>query len=155
MWENKFHEQLSLLGHRNWILIVDKAYPLQSASGIMTIDTQKDPLYVLTRVLRLIKNEKHTTPIIYTDKELEYMNDALCPEVEDLKIGFKQILQGYPVKHILHDEIFAKINQVSKQFNVLVLKTENLIPYTSVFMELDCGYWSKEQEKDLREIMRL
>ena len=32
-WQEKLEEQLPLLGHRNWILIVDSAYPLQNASG--------------------------------------------------------------------------------------------------------------------------
>ncbi|MHB8337415.1 MAG: sialate O-acetylesterase [Ignavibacteriaceae bacterium] len=27
-WETTFDAQLPLLGHRNWILIVDKAFPL-------------------------------------------------------------------------------------------------------------------------------
>jgi hypothetical protein len=34
-----------------------------------------------------------------------------------------------------------------------VLKTRMTIPYTSVFLRLDCGYWSDEQEKRLREKM--
>jgi len=28
------------------------------------------------------------------------------------------------------------------------------IPYTSVFMRLDCGYWTEDQENRLREMMR-
>ena len=33
-WQTKLHQQLPLLGHRNWILIVDSAYPLQVSPGI-------------------------------------------------------------------------------------------------------------------------
>jgi hypothetical protein len=29
-WQAKLDHDLPLLGHRNWILIVDSAYPLQS-----------------------------------------------------------------------------------------------------------------------------
>jgi len=28
------------------------------------------------------------------------------------------------------------------------------IPYTSVFFELDCGYWNDQAEKKLRALMR-
>jgi hypothetical protein len=38
-WQTKLHQQLPLLGHRNWILIVDSAYPLQVSPGIETIET--------------------------------------------------------------------------------------------------------------------
>jgi hypothetical protein len=36
-------------------------------------------------------------------------------------------------------------------FRILIIKTELTIPYTSVFLELDCGYWDGEAEKQLRE----
>ena len=50
-----------------------------------------------------------------------------------------------------YDEIFSKLDAAAKLFNILVIKTDCLMPYTSVFMELDCGYWSSEKEKTLRE----
>lgn len=38
-WREKVAEAMPLLGHRNMILVVDSAYPLQSAPGIETIET--------------------------------------------------------------------------------------------------------------------
>jgi hypothetical protein len=35
----------------------------------------------------------------------------------------------------------------------VVLKTEETIPYTSVFIELGCKYWNGENEKELRKRM--
>jgi hypothetical protein len=32
----------------------------------------------------------------------------------------------------------------------LIIKTELTIPYTSVFFELECGYWNAEAEERLR-----
>jgi hypothetical protein len=43
--------------------------------------------------------------------------------------------------------------QPTKTFHVLVLKTNMKIPYMSVFIRLECGYWSAEAEKRLREKM--
>jgi len=37
---------------------------------------------------------------------------------------------------------------------VLVLKTRMAIPYTSVFLQLDCQYWSADSEARLREAMK-
>jgi len=153
MWKEKFNEQLPLLGHRNWILIVDKAYPMQSADGITTINTKKDIPEVLKVVLESIKREKHTRPIIYTDKELTFMDDKLCPGVAKFQKELKHTLEGFNVNSILHDEVFSKLDKASKLFNVLVLKTECLMPYTSIFLELNCGYWPAEKEKELRDMM--
>ena len=36
-WEERLEAELPLLGHRNWIVVTDMAYPLQSAPGIETI----------------------------------------------------------------------------------------------------------------------
>jgi hypothetical protein len=35
-----------------------------------------------------------------------------------------------------------------------MIKTDLTLPYTSVFMELDCGYWSPESEAKMREKMK-
>jgi hypothetical protein len=35
-----------------------------------------------------------------------------------------------------------------------MIKTDLALPYTTVFMELDCGYWSPENEAKMREAMK-
>jgi D-ribose pyranose/furanose isomerase RbsD len=150
-WKKEFDEMLPALGHRNWILIVDKAYPMQSAPGIETLYTGEKLLSVLKYVLNAIKDEGHVQPVIYTDKELLFMRDDLSKGVENFKSGLAQVLSKHKMEVIPHEEVFAKLDAASKLFNVLVLKTDCLMPYTSVFMELDCGYWSGEREKTLRE----
>lgn len=150
-WRKELNENLPLLGHRNWVLVVDKAYPLQSASGIQTIYADEDLLDVLKLVLKEFKRLKHVKPIVYTDKELLFMRDDLCKGVDSFKSNLTQLLSKQSVQVIPHDEIFSKLDAAAKLFNILVIKTDCLMPYTSVFMELDCGYWSSEKEKTLRE----
>jgi hypothetical protein len=36
-WQTKLAQILPLMGHRNWIMIVDSAYPLQSSAGVETL----------------------------------------------------------------------------------------------------------------------
>ena len=50
-WEAVLTRRLPLLGHRNWIVVADAAYPAQSNPGIETIATGADHLQVLARVL--------------------------------------------------------------------------------------------------------
>lgn len=50
-----------------------------------------------------------------------------------------------------HERIIAKLDESAKLFNVVILKSTLTIPYTSVFLELDCGYWNADAEKRLRD----
>lgn len=153
MWKKGFKELLPLLGHRNWVLIVDKAFPLQSSQGMKYIDTGEPLTDVLEYVLAEINEAPHLKPVIYTDRELEFMSDDLCSGVKNLRRDISG-KAGKEVKSIPHDEIFAKLDNASKLFNVAVLKTESLMPYTSVFIELDCGYWDSGKEKELKSKMK-
>lgn len=156
MWKKKIHDILPLFGHRNWILIVDKAFPLQNTAGMSYVDTGSDLPDVLSFVLDEIKAAPHIRPAVYADRELSLMNDALCPGIEKLKERIFSILDGYGAgkpEQLLHEEVFGKLDRAASLFGVLVLKTENLMPYTSIFIELDCGYWPAENEVALRNIM--
>ena len=72
-WHVKLRQQLPLLGHRNWIMIVDSAYPLQVAPGIQTLATNTDQLEVTREVLAMLDNSVHVRPNIYLDAELPFV----------------------------------------------------------------------------------
>src|SRR5260370_30781293 len=71
-WQTKLHQQLPLLGHRNWILIVDSAYPLQVSTDIATINTGATHLTLPTAVLTALDRSNHVIPIIYLSATLPY-----------------------------------------------------------------------------------
>jgi hypothetical protein len=50
-WNKQLTGAMPLLGHRNWILVVDSAYPLQTAPGIEAIETNAAQLEVVRAVL--------------------------------------------------------------------------------------------------------
>ena len=45
------------------------------------------------------------------------------------------------------------LDESSSLFTTLVIKTNCTIPYTSVFLQLDCAYWGAENEAVLRQKM--
>src|ERR1700721_2020234 len=61
-WHTKLNQELLLLGHRNWILIVDSAYPLQVSPGIETIETNADQLDVTREVVPALDAPTHAPP---------------------------------------------------------------------------------------------
>ncbi len=149
MWKTEFERVLPLLGHRNWILVVDKAYPLQSAAGMTYINSSEPIEEVLKYVLQSIDQESHIKPIIYTDRELQALNQFGGKEAE-MVATINGVLDGREVESIMHDDIFGKLDTASKLFNVIVIKTESTVAYSSVFVELDCGYWTAQKEAKLR-----
>jgi len=153
-WQQRVTGELPLMGHRNWIVIVDSAYPLQSSSGVETIETSADQLVVLDYVLNAVKASKHVRPLVHTDSELQYVPEGEVPGVEQYREQLKGRLSGIPVDSVLHQTLIDRLNEMGKSFHVLVLKTNMTIPYTSVFLQLDCRYWSAESEAKLRAKMK-
>lgn len=153
-WQDKVKEELPLVGHRNWIVIVDSAYPLQSSSGVETVETGADPLVVADYVLAAIKSSRHVRPLVHLDAELQYVPESEAPGVEQYRKELKSRLADIPVDSILHQTLIDRLNETGKSFHVLVLKTDMTIPYTSIFVQLDCRYWSAESEAKLRKVMK-
>jgi hypothetical protein len=149
-WKEEFNNILPLLGHRNWVLVVDKAFPLQNSQGLTILNTGENLVPVLKYVLDQIKGSTHVKPIIYHDAELNYLTSAQAPGKDQFLSSVNQIVGNLIPQSILHDSVFVKIDAASKLFKVVVLKTEETIPYTSVFINLDCKYWSPENEIELR-----
>lgn len=54
----------------------------------------------------------------------------------------------------LHEEIIRRLDETAKLYNILIIKTDFTVPYTTVFFQLDCAYWGPEDEADLREQMK-
>ncbi|HEX4287058.1 MAG TPA: RbsD/FucU domain-containing protein [Terracidiphilus sp.] len=153
-WQQKVKEELPLMGHRNWIVIVDSAYPLQSSPGVETIETGQDQLLVLEFVLDAIKKSPHVRPLVHTDAELQYVAESEAPGVDRYRQQLKSRLIAVPVDSMLHQKLIDQVNDLSKSFHVLILKTTMSIPYTSVFLQLDCKYWSAEAEEKMRRTMK-
>ena len=76
--------------------------------------------------------------------------EADAPGIDKCRKDLAAILQGAQVKSAPHMEIIKRLDESSKLFNVTILKTDEILPYTSVFLELDCGYWDGDKETRLR-----
>jgi L-fucose mutarotase/ribose pyranase (RbsD/FucU family) len=153
-WQQVLAERVPIYGHRNWIVIADSAYPDQAREGIQTIVADAGQLEVLKTVLATLGHSKHVTPVIYTDQELGYLEDSEAPGIEAYRKDLGALLQGKTVNVLEHEKIIQKLDEVSQTFKVLIIKTNMTLPYTSVFLQLDCAYWPPEAESNLRAKMR-
>jgi len=152
-WQSHLKGELSLLGHRNWILIVDSAYPEQVGPGIETVETNADQLDVVRTVLTTLKSSIHVRPVIFMDAELPFVNDGKAPGASAYRTRIASVLHDYEVQSRLHQSLIDEVAKDGTLYHVLILKTQLAVPYTSVFIHLECKYWSAENERDLRATM--
>jgi hypothetical protein len=152
-WGQKLAQELPALGHRNWIVVADSAFPLQISPGIEVVVSGEDHFAVLEKVFKAVDASKHIRPRIYLDKELTYVTEDLAPGIEACRQRLDGMLKDRDVSPVLHEELIARLDQVARTFRILMVKTNLTLPYTSVFMELDCGYWKPGSEATMRERM--
>jgi RbsD / FucU transport protein family len=157
-WRDVLNQRLPYYGHRNWIVIADSAYPLQSAPGIETIVSNESQIETVRHVLAAVTRSPHVRPVVYTDMELKYVSEedavGIAAYRQLLSGIFDKLLPDQKIVSIGHEDIINKLDAASKTFNVLIIKTNMVLPYTSVFLELRAGYWGDDAERRLRETIR-
>lgn len=153
-WKQKLQKELPLLGHRNWIVITDAAYPLETAPGIETIYVEADQLEVVKGVIAEMTKTQHVKPTIYTDAEMKFVAETNAPGTSAYRDGLARVLTNQPVQVLPHEQIIAKLDETGNTFKVLLIKTPLTKPYTSVFFQLEYIYWNAESEKQLRAAMK-
>ena len=149
-WKSVLAQRLSLFGHRNWIGVVDSAYPWQTAPGIETVATGADHFVVLKGVLDAVRRASHVRPLVRLDAELAALSGTALEGIDPLRKKMDRLLEGEKVATMPHEEIIRYLDDAAGLFRVLILKTTLTFPYTSVFLELNCGYWSEASEQALR-----
>jgi hypothetical protein len=152
-WEHQLETLLPLYGHRNWIVVADSAYPAQSKPGIETIVSGAGHLEVARKVLDAVNASSHVRAAVYLDQELEFVAEKDSPGVTQYRAQLGSLLKSAAKTTMLHEQIIAKLDQVSQVFRVLIIKTDLAIPYTSLFFELGCAYWPDDAEQRMRRSM--
>lgn len=152
-WKRELKALLPLFGHRNWIVVADSAYPAQSRAGIDTIVSGGGQIEVARKVLDAVAASKHVCANIYLDQELQFVAESDAPGVSRYRTQLAELFKIAKTITLPHEEIISKLDQTAQIFRVLIIKTEFTIPYTSIFFELDCGYWNAEAEQRLRRAM--
>jgi hypothetical protein len=133
---------------------VDSAYPLQNSPGIETVETGAPLADVLRLTLDEIDHSIHVRPAVYLDAELPFVPEQDAPGVSRYRNDLKTVLGTGSVSNLPHEELLRKVDEVSRSYKVLILKTRETIPYTSVFLQLNCKYWSDDAEARLRAAMK-
>ncbi len=149
-WKTILSEKLPLLGHRNWIVVTDMAYPLQSNLGVTTLYTDERFSDVVAYVAKLLADAPHVFAHTYLDEEQHAISEGLCPGWDNYRSTLGDALNMDDVTYLPHEELIHKLDKVSSVFNAIIIKTPLTLPYTSAFFELDCAYWDAAREQKIR-----
>ncbi len=84
-WRDILTQRLPLYGHRNWIVVVDAAYPAQTSQGIETILCEDSQIDVVRGVLEVLAGAKHVRPTIYLDRELDAVSEKDAPGISEYR----------------------------------------------------------------------
>ena len=152
-WKAIVQNRLLLYGHRNWIIVADSAFPVYAVPGIETVVVSEDLPAVLKYVAGAISKSRHVRATVFLDQELQFIDERDYPGVSELRKQITAPFSKDQVSSIPHTEVMSKIDEAGKTFRVLFIKTSETIPYTSVYMRLDCGYMSDDVERKIRTAM--
>jgi len=152
-WKAIVQNRLPLYGHRNWIVVADSAFPVYATPGIETIVVKEDLPSVLRYVASSISSSRHVRATVFLDKELQFIDEHDYPGATELRSQIAAEFAKEQISSMPHADVMNRIDQSGKTYRILFIKTTATIPYTSVFMRLDCGYLSDEVERKIRTAM--
>ena len=153
-WKAAVEVQTAQLGYRNWIVIAEASFPAHSRPGTRQINAYEPIPVVLDEVLRTLERTEHVRPRIYTPRELRAVENDFAPGVDEYRKVLDGALHGHEVTELDQDSLITLVQDAQKSFDVLVIRTTTALPYSSVFLELQPGYWDGESEQKLRTDMQ-
>lgn len=152
-WLGSIRHELGYLGARNWVVVSEAAFPTASRRGLRVIQVDADIPEVLEALEDVIEEKHHVKPRIYVTREIEKVPYDYAPGIKAHRADLKEALHGRQTVNLDHEILMSLINNTTKSYRVLVIKTRTALPYSSVFVELGSGYWDAESESALRKRM--
>jgi len=150
-WQFAVQRHVADLGFRNWIVIAEASFPSYSRPGVKQIPAQVEIPEVLSYVLQTIDQTQHVKPNVFLTRELRSMSNDSAPGIDELKKKNLEALMGLEVTSLDQESLMSLVADANRSFEVLLIRTTSALPYSSVFIELQPGYWDAESEQKLRD----
>lgn len=150
-WQAAVDRQAGQLGYRNWIVIAEASFPAHSRPGIRQVNASVEIPEALDYVLNALEQTENVRPHVYVTRELRSVENDFAPGIEDLRKRLKNSLHGHEPAELDQQSLLTLLEDANRSFDVLVVRTPTALPYSSVFLELQPGYWDVDSEMRLRE----
>jgi len=153
-WYKTVDDEVHKLGSFNWVIVAEPAFPALSRSGVITVTTPASTTSALDSVLQSIDSHSHVRPNIHLVREANAITENDTPGIDAFRAQLKNVLAGRETQTLTNDTLNLLITDARKNYRILVIKTTTSLPYTSIFLELESGYWDGVSETALRKRMR-
>lgn len=153
-WATGLDAELRPMGFGNWIIISESSFPAHSGRGVRTVMVDGEIPEVIDHIVDYYDNSENVTPSFNTAREFPFVENDRAPGADEYRKTLKKALHGHEVREMDHRSLALLAQRNSGKFAVLVVKTKTALPYSSVFVELDTGYWDGDSEDALRDKMR-
>ena len=150
-WKSAVQRHTTELGFRNWIVIAEASFPAYSRTGVHQVTANAEIPEALAFVLQSIDQTQHVKPNVYLTRELRSMNNDVAPGIDEMRSKTKEALTGMEVISLDQESLMSLLADANRSFDVLIVRTTSALPYSSVFIELQPGYWDSESEQQLRD----
>ena len=153
-WRDAVDAHVGKLGYRNWIVIAESSFPAYNHPGTRQVNTHQPADVVLDQVLRSLESTEHLRPRIYLPREMNAVENDFAPGIDQYRSDLSHALHSYETLQLEQESIVTLMNHAQHNYDVLVLRTSTALPYTSVFLDLQPGYWDGESESRMRKKLR-
>ncbi len=150
-WRAAVDTQASQLGYRNWIVIAEASFPSHSRVGVRKVNAPVEVPEALDYVLQALERTENVRPQVYLTRELRSVENDFAPGIEELRKRIQTSLHGHEPAELDQQSLLTLMEDANRSFDVLVIRTQTALPYSSVFLELKPGYWDADSESRLRE----
>lgn len=150
-WQAAVNRQAGQLGYRNWIIIAEASFPAYNRPGLRQVTAPVEVPEVVDYVLKVLEQTENVRPQVYLTRELRAVENDFAPGIDELRRQIKDSLHGHEPTQLDQQSLLTLIEDASRSFDVLIIRTPTALPYSSVFLELQPGYWDVDSETRLRE----
>ena len=146
--------EVDTLGIQNWIIVAESSFPVASRSGVRTLVVDGEIPEIVDFIVNHLEKSETVTPSFNTARELSFVSNDRAPGIDYLRKQLNGALHGHQVRQMDNRSLTLLAHSDASRYAVLVLKSKTALPYSSVFIELDSGYWDRESEGRLRQEMK-
>ena len=150
-WQAAVDRQAAQLGYRNWIVIAEASFPAHNRPGLRQVSASVEVPEALDYVLTTLEQTENVRPQIYLTRELRSVENDFAPGIDNLRERLEASLHGHEPTQLDQQSLLTLLEYANRSFDVLVIRTTTALPYSSVFIELQPGYWDVDSETRLRE----
>ena len=150
-WQSAVNRQAAQLGYRNWIVVTEASFPAQNRPGISQVNASVEIPEAVDYVLQVLEQTENLRPQVYQTRELRSVSNDYAPGIDTLRKRIKVSLHAHEVTELDQQSLLTLLEDANRSYNVLVIRTQTALPYSSVFLELQPGYWDASSEALLRD----